>query len=154
MIRFMTEDDLEQVVLLEKELFPDDSWDYSTYVYELRENPYASLLVYDTDGRIDGYADLWIMYEQAQIANIAVRKSAQRKGIGSLLLQNAIDRTASFQCETMSLEVRCSNEKAISLYEKFGFIKSGIRKKYYSNGENAYLMVKPLGGLYDTDISN
>lgn len=154
MIRSMTETDLEQVAELEKELFTGDCWDRSTYLYELRENPYATLLVEESNGIINGYVDLWIMYEQSQIANIAVRESVQGKGTGSLLLQTAVSRAVMEKCETMSLEVRCSNVKAISLYEKFGFIRAGIRKKYYGDGENAYLMVKPLGGLYDTDISN
>ena len=50
-------------------------------------------------------------------------------------------------CENVSLEVRVSNDKAIKLYEKNGFININTRKNYYDdNHEDAYLMVKPLGG--------
>ena len=60
------------------------------------------------------------------------------------------------ECDTMSLEVRVSNDKAIALYKKNGFITVNTRKGYYQdNHEDAYLMVKPLGGMKnDEDISN
>ena len=51
-------------------------------------------------------------------------------------------------CEDISLEVRISNKKAINLYEKYGFIQINVRKSYYANPiEDAYLMMKPLGGM-------
>ena len=46
----------------------------------------------------------------------------------------------------ITLEVRLSNEIGINLYKSLGFIKGTIRKKYYSNGEDALLMVLDLGG--------
>ena len=54
------------------------------------------------------------------------------------------------KCENITLEVRVSNVAAISLYKKYGFIIANIRKSYYSdNHEDAYLMIKPLGGNYE-----
>ena len=46
----------------------------------------------------------------------------------------------------VNLEVRVSNVKAIALYQKFGFKNVAVRKRYYSNGEDAYLMIKKLEG--------
>ena len=54
-------------------------------------------------------------------------------------------------CEVISLEVRVSNERAIRLYQKSGFIKAAVRKGYYENGEDADLMIRPLGGRTDDD---
>lgn len=154
MIRRMQESDLDSVVTLENNLFSSDAWERKTFLYELNENPYAALFVYEEDGVISGYVDVWVMYEQAQIADIGVDTAMQHIGIGSQLLRKAVETALAKTCETMSLEVRCSNDKAIGLYEKYGFIAVGKRKKYYGDGEDALLMVKALGGLYDTDISN
>lgn len=154
MIREMVIEDLAVILPLEEQLFSGDGWDRKTFLYELQENPYATLFVYEQDGVIHGYVDVWVMYEQAQIADIGVDGSLQHTGIGSLLLSKAIEVAEAEGCETMSLEVRCSNEKAIGLYEKYGFIDVGKRKRYYADGEDARLMVKALGGIYDTDISN
>jgi ribosomal protein S18 acetylase RimI-like enzyme len=51
-------------------------------------------------------------------------------------------------CETISLEVREHNQPAICLYENNGFMEVTKRKGYYADGEDAYLMIKPLGGNY------
>ena len=50
-------------------------------------------------------------------------------------------------CENVSLEVRVNNDPAIRLYRNFGFIDAAIRKNYYENGDDAILMVLPLGGM-------
>jgi ribosomal-protein-alanine N-acetyltransferase len=146
MIRRMNEEDLDRIVQIEKDLFPSGFWPRKEFIYEMQENPFACLLVLEEEGKIQGYGDLWIMYEQAQVANIAIVRSCQGQGKGSELLQAMISLAEEKNCETMSLEVRLSNTRAIALYEKFGFIQANIRKNYYEDGEDAYLMIKPLGG--------
>lgn len=147
MIRRMTDDDLEEVCRLEEQLFPSSPWPKKEFQYELHENPFAVLYVIEEEGCLQGYVDLWIMYEQAQIADIGVSADCQRKGVGSRLMQRAVDDAVVKDCENLSLEVRVSNAPAIALYEKFGFITANKRKNYYEDGEDAWLMVKPLGGL-------
>lgn len=142
MIRLISEEDLDQVVLLEKELFGDDSWDKETFVEQINNNPYASIYIFEDNHKIVGYVDLWIAYENADLANIGVSKQYQGKGIGSQLMEFCERIVNQNKCENYSLEVRVSNLKAIHLYEKFGFQKVGVRKNYYANGENAYLMVR------------
>ena len=67
---------------------------------------------------------------------------------GKKLLGYMIDEAIKNDCEIMSLEVRVSNAKATGLYEKMGFFNNRIRKSYYSdNYEDAYEMIKVLGGL-------
>ncbi len=142
MIRLISEEDLDQVVLLEKELFGDDSWDKETFVEQINNNPYASIYIFEDNHKIVGYVDLWIAYENADLANIGVSKQYQGKGIGSQLMEFCERIVNQNNCENYSLEVRVSNLKAIHLYEKFGFQKVGVRKNYYANGENAYLMIR------------
>ena len=154
MIRPMVDADVDAVSILEEQLFPGDCWDRRQFLYELHENPFAKLSVIEKDGIVKGYCDLWIMYEQAQIANIAVSASCQSQGLGQMLMDHMCAQSAEQGCEYLSLEVRLSNQAAVQLYEKNGFIKASKRKGYYSDGEDAWLMVKPVGGSNDTDSRN
>jgi len=155
MIRKMLESDLEQVLLIENDIFAKDPWPKKEYLYELNENPFSQLFVYCIDDEVVGYFDLWITYEQAQLANIGVKRSFQKKGIGQKLINYCANEAIKNECENLTLEVRVSNTPAINLYSKNDFISVSTRRHYYSDGEDAYLMIKPLGGLeYDENISD
>lgn len=149
MIRAAEDQDLDRIAELENVLFADSPWPWKEFEHELHENPFAILLVDEEEGRVVGYLDYWILYEQAQVATIGVDPEFQNRGIGSALLSYAEKDAADQGCETFSLEVRVSNAPARHLYEKHGFIQVNIRKGYYENGEDAYLMVKPIGGQKD-----
>ena len=143
----MIETDLSKVVDLENICFPKGGWTLAQFHYELLENPFSNLLVFEENQAIIGYIDWWITYEQAQLANIAVHPANWKQSIGQQLLNEALQDAIEKECENMTLEVRISNEHAIQFYEKNGFISVDTRKNYYDDGENAYLMIKPLGGL-------
>lgn len=146
MIRRATIDDLGILLDLENQIFPEDPWSERNFTYELCENPFATVYVFEYENNVVGYMDIWITFEQAQIANIGVVPLYQGKGIASFMLKHAVACAEENGCENMSLEVRRSNQAAISLYEKYGFIQVGIRRHYYEDGEDAFLMVKPMGG--------
>lgn len=156
MIRYATDKDIPFLVELEKNLFPTNPWNDEQFYYEIEKNPFAMIFIDERNDEIVGYVDLWIQYEQAQIANIAVKKDRQSEGIGNHLLKTAIKAAIEYGCENISLEVRISNSRALALYEKNDFIEVSIRKHYYEDGEDAKLMVKPIGGLeeYDKDSSD
>lgn len=142
----MTKDDLMTICKLEAKLFTPP-WQMKDFLYELTENPYSQYFVYIIDDQVVGYIGLWLIFEQAQITTLGVDEAFQKQGIGSKLLDHAIMQANEALCEIMSLEVRVSNHKAIGLYEKKGFETVNIRKGYYQdNHEDAYLMIKPLGG--------
>lgn len=144
LIRRMDVNDLERVVSLEQQLF-SSSWSYADFLYELLENDFSFNYVIEEDGFIVGYIGVWFMYEQAQITTIGVDPCYQRQGLGKEMMETVMEIAQRNQCETMSLEVRVSNFKAISLYESLGFHKEAIRKNYYQdNQEDAYLMIKRL----------
>ena len=143
----MIETDLSKVVDLENICFLKGGWNIEQFRYELLENPFSNLLVFEENQMIIGYIDWWITYEQAQLANIAVCPTNRKQGIGQQLLNEALQKAIEEECENMTLEVRISNKRAIQFYEKNGFITVNTRKNYYKDGENAYLMIKPLGGL-------
>jgi ribosomal-protein-alanine N-acetyltransferase len=154
MIRDMTAQDLDAVEALEKELFKSGAWTRDNFRCELEDNPFAHLIVYEINGEVKGFADYWITYEISQLADIGVAGDVQNRGIGREMLEWMLRKADQEGCENMSLEVRVSNEPAIHLYEKFGFIRAGIRKNYYTDGEDAILMVCPLGGKYDEVTGN
>ncbi len=146
MIRTLEEKDLEQVLAIEQSVFTSP-WPMREFLYELHENPFSNLIVMEEEGTIVGYCDYWILYEQAQIADIAVMTTYQRKGFAQQLMDYVVRMVEEQGCENISLEVRVSNTKAIRFYEKNGFITVNTRKDYYPDThEDAYLMVKPLGG--------
>lgn len=92
-----------------------------------------------------GYADMWMVAGEAQLNNIAIDQKYRGHGLGRKLLEHMTDEALDRGCTEMTLEVRRSNETAISLYRKLGFIENGIRPRYYrDNHEDAVLMSMPL----------
>lgn len=90
---------------------------------------------------IVGFAGMWIMSDEAHLTNIAVRQQYQRRGIGELLLLSIMDLAKEMKANIMTLEVRVSNTTAQNLYNKYGFMRVGIRRGYYTdNREDAILM--------------
>jgi ribosomal-protein-alanine N-acetyltransferase len=84
------------------------------------------------------------MVDQAHIVAIAVREEYRRRGLGELLLSESIDMALSNGQESVTLEVRRSNESAQTLYEKYRFLKVGVRRRYYTdNHEDALIMTTP-----------
>ncbi len=146
LIRAMDINDVERVVELENILFTS-SWNASDFMYEILENQFSYNFVLEEDEYIVGYVGVWIMYEQSQITTIGIDPHYQRRGLGRALLEAMIDFALQQDCQVMSLEVRISNQKALSLYQSLGFQTKAIRKNYYQdNHEDAYLMVKELEG--------
>jgi ribosomal-protein-alanine N-acetyltransferase len=107
----------------------------------------ALILVAEVTGAgIVGYAVLWWVLDQGELANLAVREPFQGRGIGSALLDKVMRAAAARGVETVFLEVRSSNHRAYDLYLSRGFRPVGVRKGYYQNPkEDARILVKPLG---------
>ncbi len=142
----MQEADLPYVLEIEQRCFPSSPWPESEFLYELHENPFSCLYVMEDNGKIAGYIDYWILYDKAQLANIAVDPAYRGKGYARKMLEFCMKDTFEKGCETLSLEVRKTNEPAKALYHSYGFIDAAVRKNYYEDGEDAILMVLPLGG--------
>ncbi len=88
------------------------------------------------------------VYAELDILNFGVFKKYQRLGIGGLLFENLLDRTAGMSLESIWLEVRESNLDAISFYRKKGFLEVQVRKNFYRQpSENAVVMKLDLSDL-------
>ena len=140
-IRHMNEQDIEEVLLLEKELF-SAPWNREHFLFELNENPFSLCLVGIVEEKIVSASCAWIIYERAEISTIGVHKAYQRKGYAKKMLEMIHHHAKNNGVNQIFLEVRVSNQPAIALYEYFGYKVSKVRKNYYSdNHEDAYEMM-------------
>ncbi len=106
-----------------------------------RRGPIDNQKTSQNNQKIVGYATFWLMMDEAHLTSIAVREAYQRQGIGELLLISAINMAAELNAQVITLEVRASNLAAQALYEKYGFAKVGVRRRYYSDdAEDAVVM--------------
>lgn len=140
-IRPLEEKDIHDIIEGEIKAF-GQTLGYDLIYSDLHLNPYANYLVLEVDKKVRGYIGLWITYEVADIINFYVDKELQGKGFGKKLLEFAIKLCEMSKVQTMSLEVRENNERAIALYEKYGFHFSHKREKYYSDGTDALVLIK------------
>lgn len=105
------------------------------------------VFVSTSDDKVIGYIDIRLCLDESELNNIAVIKEYRQMGIGKQLLKEAMHEIAKKGIKKIYLEVRKSNNCAISLYEGHGFQIYGERKSYYQdNGEDAVLMKKDLLG--------
>jgi len=125
---------------------------YSDYFYEslLEELPEA-FVVAEISGKIVGYIMCKMEHgfsnfkklgfvKKGHVVSIAVMNEYRSKGFGSALVNESIKGVKIRQCSELYLEVRCSNNDAVRLYEKLGFSINQRLKTYYRDGEDAYLM--------------
>lgn len=143
----MTMADIAAVSQMEQRLF-SSPWPRDSFRYELQENPYSHLFVAEDErGQLIGYAGVWTTFDQAQITTIGVDEPYRRQRWATRLMQRLFQVAQECGCEMISLEVRVSNLPAQTLYKKMGFETIHVRKSYYQdNHEDAYLMMRPLGG--------
>lgn len=138
-------EDIDAILPLENELY-HKPWQKKDYEYELNDNPFAYYLklVNKDNQEIMGFIGFWIKFEQAEITKVSIAKKYQGYKLSKLLMADAEQRIRLAECENITLEVRVSNVVAINLYKSCGFNIVATRKKYYENGEDAYLMLKEL----------
>lgn len=121
-----------------------EPWREADFV-SAEENEFATIIAaYDNDTPV-GYAVSYFAADESELPSIAVSPAARRRGIGNALLTALFDEVRGHGAARMFLEVRESNEAAILLYEKNGFITAGTRRHFYSDPEeDAFVMMKLL----------
>lgn len=87
-----------------------------------------------------GVGCLWAILEEAHITTLAVEPLYQGRKLGSLLLAHLLQAASLRGLTRATLEVRASNQKALRLYQTFGFKAAGVRKRYYADGEDACIL--------------
>lgn len=127
----MTQEHIPQIAKLEKECF-SSPWSEKSLSEELDNSSSHFICALDGD-ELMGYIGVQEICGEAYITNIAVFSEYRGRGVGRTLLKNACDGAEKRDCEFITLEVRKSNEAAISLYLSEGFEEAGIRKNFYSD---------------------
>ena len=135
----MTAAHLDGVCAIENACFAHP-WSRQSIEAEL-DNENSLFYVAVEDGQVIGYIGMSFVLDEGYIYNVAVKADCRKNGVGSALIQTLVTHCRKNNFAFLTLEVRESNAPARSLYEKFGFIKVGERKNYYSDPtENAILM--------------
>ncbi|WP_035293965.1 ribosomal protein S18-alanine N-acetyltransferase [Clostridium sp. KNHs214] len=116
-----------------------DPWSKSSFTKEL-ENKFAHYIVALIDDLVVGYVGIWAILDEAHIISIAVHPNYRGLGISFHLMNGIFDLCRNLGVKELTLEVRTSNVAAQNLYKKFDFKEEGIRKKYYSDGEDGLIM--------------
>ena len=141
-IRPMTEADLDAVLAIEQACFPRP-WNREHFKAEIASELGVAVVAVQ-NGQVTGYLCLSILLDEAEILDVAVDIKRHRSGTGKMLLQWALSEAARLGATILRLEVRADSTPAITLYERFGFVRSGLRKGYYEKGIDAILMQKNL----------
>lgn len=179
-VRPMTVDDIDKVVVLDRLAFPNP-WPSYTYRHEILSNQTSTMLVLEAanaEPRADepggwllnrfigrrlpdtssyplvGYSGFWKIADEAHISTIAVHPDWRGHKLGELLIWTMFHLAMQQDARMMTLEVRVSNDVALNLYHKYGFEITGKRRNYYrDNLEDAHVMTAaPLDGHYRSQL--
>lgn len=148
-VREAKDEDIPAIMELENLCFVDP-WKKENVMYEMHENPVSNFWVIELEEKtqniksVVGFCDYWNTFDSATIAQIAVHPTLQRKQLGSAMMDEIINDCFAKKVQTLTLEVRASNEKAINFYLKHGFKKELLKEKYYKDGEDAVYMIRKV----------
>jgi len=138
----MNESDFDTVLIIEQASF-SSPWHREHFLHEIAA-PHSFPFVAELNGNVAGYICLTSLFEDAEILDIAVAPEQRGRGIARTLMEYAVLAAREKEAEFLSLEVRASNVAAITLYERSGFVRTGVRQKYYEGRDDAVLMEKKL----------
>jgi len=169
-LRYMTLDDIPQVVEIDRQAF-STPWTPRSYTYEISESSHSYMVVLEQESaappaptphglkrfwqrvthtnppapaplrRVIAYGGLWNILDEAHISTIAVRSDLRGHGYGEIVLAGMVQRALNLTAEYIVLEVRVSNVIAQNLYHKHGFESVAVKRNYYrDDSEDAYDM--------------
>lgn len=141
---------LRKVLSIEAQVYPRP-WSATLFLAEMSQRATRSYVVARRGTDVTGYAGMMFTGFEAHVTNIAVDPKWQGHRIGTRLLLNLATEAIARGAETISLEVRVSNTVAQSMYEKFGFVTTGVRKGYYIE-TNEDALVMEVKGARSTDF--
>ena len=137
----MDRSNVADVEAIERECFAQP-WSADMLAQELYNDSASYILAVAEDGTALGYAGLTVVLDEGSIDKVAVKGKYRRMGVADALV-DAFVRFGRAHLAFLTLEVRASNDKAISLYLKNGFVQEGRRKDYYKDpGEDAIIMTR------------
>jgi ribosomal-protein-alanine N-acetyltransferase len=131
---------IAEVMPLEEDLFGEEKWSSAMFWNELAQH---NFYVVATDEELLGYAGLASTQDESWVQNIAVKRTAQRRGVGRKLLEELLAEAARRGVKKTLLEVAVDNAPAQRLYATYDFEPVGLRRGYYQpSNTDALVMMR------------
>jgi len=135
--------DFERISQITKDSFPYP-WSES-YLRRTSQKRAGEILIAETAGKTVGYILGYVKHNYCgSVKILAVDPDFRKQGIGRKLIEAIIEKLKKEGAQKIFLKLRAKNTVAENFYEQLGFKKSRILKKYFSNGDDAYLMKKNI----------
>lgn len=146
--------DLQNVMQINRVCLPENYTDF--FFVDLHQRFPETFIVAEEAGKIVGYIMCRIevglsnfgfggLVRKGHVVSIAVLPQARRKGVALALINRSLQGMEYYKAKQGFLEVRVTNDAAITLYKRLGFEITRTINGYYSDGEDAYVMTKRLG---------
>ena len=129
---------LEEIIAIENFAF-NKPWTRNQIKNDIQSGMDSENWVYIMDELVTGYIFGWIIHDEFHLNNIAVHPEYLRRNIGKGLIRHIFSRVISHDIKVILLEVSSNNIPAQKCYKSLGFTQMGIRKDYYSKGDDAIL---------------
>ena len=142
-VRDMVNSDIDRVMEIEHLCFKAP-WGKEDIYREINDNKLSVMSVITLNDTVVGFCDYWNTFDSGTICQIAIHPDYQHQSLGTRLFDEVLKDAKAKKIRTMTLEVRETNSKAIKFYQKFGFVITLVKEKYYTNGENAIYMIKEV----------
>lgn len=130
---------IEDILCIENECF-DRPWTYETLSFEIH-SPLCALTYETQGGKIASYALGRVIADEGELLRLGTSPQFRRQGLAEKALSALLNKMRDVGAARCFLEVRSRNLFAISLYEKLGFKRVGVRKRYYGDDDAAVMAV-------------
>ena len=152
-LRKFVPDDLQGVMQINRVCLPENYTDF--FFMDLHQRFPETFIVAEENKEIAGYIMCRIevglsnlglggLIRKGHVVSIAVLPQGRRKGVAKALINRALEGMRYYKAKQCFLEVRVTNDVAVSLYKKLGFEITRTLNGYYSDGEDAYVMTIKL----------
>lgn len=142
-VDLMKKEDLPEILAIERASFPTP-WTEGMFLDEIRTTHAQCLIIkIEIEGKtfIAAYIIFWFVADEVHLHNLAVRNEFRRQGLAYNMMNLMKDIAAQVGITRQTLEVRESNQGAINLYRKCGFVVKGKRPHYYTDTHEAALIM-------------
>jgi len=134
------ESDVRDLIELEALCF-DYHWTREQFLLGLEGGAFKVIGI-RLNGVLAGYMAFSLIADEMEILNLAVHPEYRRQGLGEALLSRSLEMCEANGTTKSFLDVKVSNDPALALYQKFGYKKIGVRKKYYPDTKEDALLFR------------
>ena len=144
-MREATRDDLDDILQLERQTFPDTAFSRSTFLYYMSSRS-SRVYLLELDNELAGYVVFTLRGSPCSVYvdSIAVKPEHRRQGLGRRMMDKVVAAARRHGAERVHLHVRTSNRCALEFYRSLGFGETDTAEDYYRNGEDARVMERDI----------